>query len=233
MTQRHNAIITGASRGFGRALAAGLAAEGWNLIVVARTEEALHEAASSLARRVEVVPVVGDIREPGARARIADAASRFGQIDLLVNNAGGLGPAPLPALTDYDLDAMSDLFELNVVAQLGVLQSVAAHLADDATVVMLSSDASVNAYPGWGGYGATKAALDHLARVLAVENRGWRLLSVDPGDMRTAMHQRAFPGEDISDRPEPEASVTGLLELIDGGYASGRYQARSVEGGRR
>ena len=143
----------------------------------------------------------------------------------LVNNAGGLGPSPLPALADYPLGALADLFAVNVVAPLGLIQDALPHLAAGAVVVDITSDASVEAYEGWGGYGATKAALDHVGRVLAAEHPDLRVLSIDPGDMRTQMHQDAFPGEDISDRPPPEASVPGILALVDGDRPSGRYQA--------
>ena len=148
-----------------------------------------------------------------------------GPIDLLVNNAGGLGPSPLPALADYPLGALADLFAVNVVAPIGLIQAALPHLAPGAVVVDVTSDASVEAYEGWGGYGATKAALDHAGRVLAAERPDLRVLSIDPGDMRTQMHQDAFPGEDISDRPPPEDSVPGILALVDGDQPSGRYRA--------
>jgi NAD(P)-dependent dehydrogenase (short-subunit alcohol dehydrogenase family) len=149
-------------------------------------------------------------------------------IDLLVNNAGGLGPSPLPGVLDYSLDALAGLFEVNVVAPLGLIQVAAPALAAGAVIVDITSDASVEAYEGWGGYGATKAALDHAGRVLAVERPDLRVLTIDPGDMRTQMHQDAFPGEDISDRPLPEAIVPAILALIEGSQPSGRYRAAEV-----
>ena len=168
----------------------------------------------------------GDVTDPGHRAELVAAAG--GSIDLLVNNAGGLGPSPLPGLADYPLDELTDLFTVNVVAPLGLIQEALPKLAADAVIVDITSDASVEAYEGWGGYGATKAALDHLGRVLAVERPDLRVLTVDPGDMRTQMHQDAFPGEDISDRPPPEQSVPGILALIDGDQPSGRYRVAEV-----
>jgi NAD(P)-dependent dehydrogenase (short-subunit alcohol dehydrogenase family) len=218
------AIVTGGSRGLGLALVRTLADAGWTVVTDARDGAALAKAVMDLGPAVIAVP--GDLTDPRHRSELVAAAGD--RVDLLVNNAGGLGPSPLPALADYPLDELADLFAVNVVAQLGLIQAVLPRLAPDAVIVDITSDASVEAYEGWGGYGATKAALDHLGRVLAVERPDLRVLTVDPGDMRTQMHQDAFPGEDISDRPPPEASVPGILALIEGGQPSGRYRAAEV-----
>ena len=220
-----NAIVTGGSRGLGLALVRALADAGWRVVTDGRDGSALIEAVGGL--RPEVIPIPGDITDAGHRAELVAAAGD--RIDLLVNNAGGLGPSPLPALTDYPLDELTDLFTVNVVAPLGLIQTALPRLASDAVIVDITSDASIEAYEGWGGYGSTKAALDHLGRVLAVERPDIRVLTIDPGDMRTQMHQDAFPGEDISDRPRPEESVPGILTLIDSDRPSGRYRVAEVE----
>ena len=215
------AIVTGGSRGLGRALVRTLANAGWTVVTDARDGVALAEAVSGLGPAVIAVP--GDLTDPHHWAELVAAAGD--RIDVLVNNAGGLGPSPLPALAEYPLDQLTDLFAVNVVAQLGLIQEALPRLASGAVIVDVTSDASVEAYAGWGGYGATKAALDHVGRVLGVERPDLRVLTVDPGDMRTQMHQDAFPGDDISDRPPPEASVPGIIALIEGDEPSGRYRA--------
>ncbi|MFN8502004.1 SDR family oxidoreductase [Kouleothrix sp.] len=225
------ALITGASRGLGLALARELAARGWALIVSARGAAALEAARADLAARTSVLAVPGDVADPAHRQALAAAAARLGGLDLLVNNASMLGPSPQPALLDYPLGVLEQVFRVNLVAPLGVLQSLRAALRLDARIINISSDAAAEAYPGWGGYGASKAALEQLSAVLAAEQPAWRVYWVDPGDMRTQMHQEAFPGEDISDRPPPEASVPGLLALIAGDLPSGRYQARALPAG--
>jgi len=218
------AIVTGGSRGLGRALVRELAARDWNVVTDGRDPDRLQEAVVGLGDRV--VAIAGDIADADHRRDLVQAAvTSGGRIDLVVNNAGGLGPSPLPGLTEYPLDALADLFAVNVVAPLGLVQEAQAHLAEQAVVVDITSDASVEAYEGWGGYGATKAALDHVGRVLAAEHPELRVLTIDPGDMRTQMHQDAFPGEDISDRPLPEASVPAIIALVEGDRPSGRYQA--------
>jgi NAD(P)-dependent dehydrogenase (short-subunit alcohol dehydrogenase family) len=218
------AIVTGGSRGLGLALVRALADRGWTVVTDARDGDALRDAVAAFGPNVVAVP--GDVTDPAHRGELVAAAS--GSIDLLVNNAGGLGPSPLPGLADYPLDELADLFTVNVVAPLGLIQEALPKLAAAAVIIDITSDASVEAYEGWGGYGATKAALDHLGRVLAVERPGLRVLTVDPGDMRTQMHQDAFPGEDISDRPPPEDSVPGILALIEGGQPNGRYRVAEV-----
>jgi NAD(P)-dependent dehydrogenase (short-subunit alcohol dehydrogenase family) len=217
------AVVTGGSRGLGLALVRGLSELGWRVVTDARDGVALAHAVSGLDG---VVALPGNVTDPDHRAKLVGAAGD--RIDLLVNNAGGLGPSPLPALADYHLDALTDLFTVNVVAQLGLIQAALPKLTPGAVILDVTSDASVEGYEGWGGYGATKAALDHIGRVLAVERPDLRVLTVDPGDMRTQMHQDAFPGEDISDRPPPEASVPGILALIDSDRPSGRYRLTEV-----
>lgn len=223
------AVITGASQGLGLALARRLADLGYALVIDARRDDRLNAAASELAERTEVVAVAGDITDARHRARLVDAAAGLGPIDLIVNNASTLGASPLPVLEEIDLDALRRTFETNVVAPIALFQAATTRLAPRATILNVTSDAAVEGYPGWGGYGATKAALEQVGRVLAAERPDLRILTVDPGDMRTEMHQDAFPGEDISDRPEPEASVPGLIALIEGDQPSGRYAARSQE----
>ena len=218
--EHRTAIVTGGSRGLGLALVRSLAARGWRVVTDGRDANALTAAVDELPG---VTAVVGDLTAAGHRRQLVAAAD--GPIDLLVNNAGGLGPSPLPPLAEYPLDELGALFTVNVVAPLGLIQEVLPHLAPGAVVVDVTSDASVEAYAGWGGYGATKAALDHIGRVLAAERPDLRVLSIDPGDMRTRMHQDAFPGEDISDRPPPEDSVPRILALVTSDVPSGRYRA--------
>lgn len=225
------ALITGASRGLGEALATALAADGWALVLDARGPEDLAAvAARTAATGVEVRALPGDITDADHRARLVGAADELGGIDLLVNNASTLGPTPLPPLTEYPLDALNDVLRTNVVAPLGLLQAAAPSLHAGAVVVNVTSDAAVEGYEGWGGYGSSKAALDQWSKVLGAERPDLRVYAFDPGDMRTQMHQDAFPGEDISDRPEPATVVPALLHLIAGGPPSGRYRARDILG---
>jgi NAD(P)-dependent dehydrogenase (short-subunit alcohol dehydrogenase family) len=218
-------IITGASRGLGLALARALADRGWRLAVDARDGDALARAVSDLEG---VVAVPGDVADPEHRRRLVEAAG--GRIDLLVNNASVLGATPLPPLAEHSLDDLRRAYEINVLAPLALVQLALPHLAAGARIVNVTSDAAVEAYETWGGYGSTKAALAQLSAVLGVEHPGFRVYAVDPGDMRTQMQQDAFPGEDISDRPSPEESVPGLLALIEGELPSGLYRAREVVG---
>ena len=220
------ALITGASRGLGRAAAHALARRGWSLIVDARRADDLTGAMRGLA---DVVAVPGDVTDPGHRADLAAAVGRAGGLDVLVNNASRLGPSPQPLLRDYPLDELGRVYDTNVIAPLALIQLLTAPLAAAAgTIVNVSSDAAVEAYPGWGGYGSSKAALDQLTTVLAAEEPSLRCYAFDPGDMRTDMHQQAFPGEDISDRPEPETVIPALLRLIDERPPSGRYRASDL-----
>lgn len=220
----HTAIVTGAGQGFGLALATALAARGTIVFATGRDAERLRRAT---AGRPNIVAVPGDVTDPAHRAELVATA---GRLDLLVHNAGELGPSPLPALADYPLDALRAVMETTVLGPLALTQLALPLLRASAapTILTLSSDAAVEAYPGWGGYGSAKAALDHLAAVLAVEEPDIRVHAVDPGDLRTAMHQRAFPGEDISDRPEPHTAVSAFLRVIDERPPSGRYRAADL-----
>jgi NAD(P)-dependent dehydrogenase (short-subunit alcohol dehydrogenase family) len=220
------AIVTGASRGLGLALAGALADRGWRLVIDARDEVALERAAAGLRDRAEVIAIPGDVADPDHRRALVDAAGPA--VDLLVNNASSLGPSPLPPLYAYPLDQLEQVYRVNVLAPLALTQLVLPRLVEGAGVVNVTSDAAVEAYEGWGGYGSAKAALEQLSAVLAVEHPALRVYAVDPGDMNTRMHQDAFPGEDISDRPQPAASVPGLLALIEGDLPSGRYAARTL-----
>ena len=224
------AIVTGASQGFGRALAEELAQDGWALVVDARHEEALEVAAAALRRHgAPVVAIAGDVADPVHREALVAAASDLGGVDLLVNNASTLGPTPMPALADYPLDELAAVYRTNVLAPLALLQRALPELlAAHGTVVNVTSDAAVEGYEGWGGYGSSKAALEQLSNVLAAEQPGLRVYRFDPGDMRTQMHQDAFPGEDISDRPTPESVVPALRRLLAEAPPSGRYQAGTL-----
>ncbi len=218
------ALITGASRGLGLALARRLGRDGWRLIVDARGSEALEAAHSELAPLTEITAIPGDVTDPNHRRSLADAAWDTGGLDALVNNASTLGPSPQPELLDYPPDALEEVYRTNVVAPLALVQEVRESLKPGARIVNVTSDAAVESYEGWGGYGPSKAALEHLSATLAAENPSLWVYWADPGDMRTQMHQEAFPGEDISDRPLPEESVPGLVELLTGNHPSGRYR---------
>jgi NAD(P)-dependent dehydrogenase (short-subunit alcohol dehydrogenase family) len=220
------AIVTGASRGLGLALARALAGRGWRLVIDAREAGPLQDAAAELARRTDVAALSGDVADAEHREALLAAAG--GPVDLLVNNASVLGPSPQPYLADYPRDVLEPVYRVNVLAPLGLIQRALPQLPAGARIVNVSSDAAVEPYEGWGGYGSSKAALDHLSAILAVERPDLRVYSVDPGDMNTRLHQEAFPGEDISDRPPPEASVPGLLALVEGERPSGRYRARAL-----
>jgi NAD(P)-dependent dehydrogenase (short-subunit alcohol dehydrogenase family) len=218
------AIVTGASRGLGLALARSLAADGWRLAIDARGAEALERAAREIGG--DVVAVAGDIGRAEHRLELVLAAGET--IDLLVNNASVLGPSPQPALADYPLAELERVYRVNVLAPLAMIQLVLPRMAAGGAIVQITSDAAVESYPGWGGYGSSKAAVEQLGFVLSAEHPRLRVYSVDPGDMRTQMHQEAFPDEDISDRPPPEQSVPGLRALIDGALPSGRYRASEL-----
>jgi NAD(P)-dependent dehydrogenase (short-subunit alcohol dehydrogenase family) len=216
-------IVTGASRGLGLELARALDERGWRLIVDARGGDALEEATAGLQN---VTAIAGDVTDPAHRRALLDAAGD--RIDLVVNNASLLGPSPQPALADYPLETLRDVYEANVIGPLGLLQLALPRMPAGAALLDITSDAGVEPYEGWGGYGSSKAALEQLTAILAAEHPGLRAYWVDPGDMNTQMHQDAFPGEDISDRPPPEESVPGLLALMEGSLPSGRYQAREL-----
>jgi NAD(P)-dependent dehydrogenase (short-subunit alcohol dehydrogenase family) len=226
--EQKTALITGASRGLGLALARSLAAEDWALIIDARGAEDLEAARAELADLTSVVAIAGDVTDEEHRRALAGAARDAGGLDALSNNASILGPSPQPALLDYPLDVLEEVYRANALAPLALIQAVRTELKPGARIINVTSDAAVEPYEGWGGYGSSKAALEQLSNILAAENPDLRVYSVDPGDMRTRMHQEAFPGEDISDRPLPEESVPGLLELLTGDLPSGRYEARAL-----
>lgn len=218
------ALVTGASRGLGRALAQALGRRGWQLIVDARDGAALYQAAREFGGPQTVTALAGDVADSRHRAGLVDAAHRAGRLDLLVNNASTLGPTPRPNLDAYPLEELKRVLEVNTLAPLALMQALLPELVASAgSIVNVSSDAAMEPYAGWGGYGSSKAALDQLTAVLAAEQPGIHVYSFDPGDMRTDMQQDAFPGEDISDRPAPEAVVPSLLRLIDEQPPSGRY----------
>lgn len=219
------AIITGASRGLGLALARALAREHWTLVIDARGTDDLDRAAAELGALTEVVALPGDVADDAHRRRLASAHP---QVDLLVNNASVLGPSPQPPLATYPLDELERVYLVNVLGPLALAQLILPHLTADGCIVNVTSDAAIEAYPGWGGYGSSKAALEQLSAILAAEHPERRVYAVDPGDMRTRMHEEAFPGEDISDRPPPEKSVPGILALVSGDLPSGRYRAREL-----
>jgi NAD(P)-dependent dehydrogenase (short-subunit alcohol dehydrogenase family) len=226
------ALITGASRGLGAALAGFLAGQGYDLVVTARDRRALSDLAGALTG-VRTIALAGDVADPGHRDRLVEAAATLGGLDLLLNNASTLGPTPLPPLVELPLVELEDIFGVNVLAPLGLVQAALPLLESrGGLIINISSDAALGGYPGWGGYGASKAALDLVSLTLAVElaGRGVSVVSVDPGDMRTAMHQAAYPGEDISDRPMSEATLPFFAWLLgqEPARVSGRrYRAQA------
>ncbi len=220
------AIITGGSRGLGLALSRALAERGWALVIDARGAMDLERAERELRTLTEVAAIPGDVSDQSHRRHLIAAAGE--QIDLLVNNASVLGPSPQPSLSDYPLDELEHVYRINVLAPLALVQLALPRLCDGARILNITSDAAVEPYEGWGGYGSSKAALEQLSAIFAAEHPALRVYTVDPGDMRTRMHQQAFPGEDISDRPPPEQVVPALLALIEGGHESGRYRASDL-----
>jgi NAD(P)-dependent dehydrogenase (short-subunit alcohol dehydrogenase family) len=223
-----NALITGCSRGLGLALARQLAQKEWGLIIDAREPKALEQVRSELAGRTNVIAIPGSVTDEMHCKALAQATSQLSGLDVLVNNASFLGPSPQPTLLDYPLEVLEQVYRTNVIAPLALIQSLYSFLKPNACIINVTSDAGVEAYGGWGGYGSSKAALEHLSHIFAEENPSLRVYWVDPGDMRTQMQQEAFPDEDISDRPLPEESVPGLVALIEGNLPSGRYKAREL-----
>ena len=227
-SSHRTALITGGSRGLGLALARRLAKENWALIIDARGEEVLETARAELAKHTRVVAIAGDVNDREHRRALAEAAHEAGGVDALVNNASILGPSPQPDLLDYPLDVLEEVYRTNVISPLALIQAIREDLKPEARIINVTSDAAVEPYEGWGGYGSSKAALEQLSNILAAENPGLRVYRVDPGDMRTRMQQEAFPDEDISDRPLPEESVPGFVKLLSGDLPSGRYEAREL-----
>ncbi len=222
------ALITGASRGLGLALARALAERGWWLVIDAKGAVPLEAARAELANKTRVTAIAGDVADPAHRNVLVDSVRAFGGLDALVNNASILGASPQPNLLDFPLEALEQVYRVNTLAPIALVQALRHEFRNDARILNITSDAAIEAYPGWGGYGSSKAAFEQLSAILAAENPSLRVYSVDPGDMRTQMQQEAYPGEDISDRPLPEESVPGLLALIEGDYSSGRYKAREL-----
>jgi NAD(P)-dependent dehydrogenase (short-subunit alcohol dehydrogenase family) len=228
-SDRPVAIVTGASRGLGLALAEALVRRGFSVVIDARGRDALVRAAERLGGAPQARAIAGSVADEHHRAELIAAAADLGRLDLLVNNASLLGPSPQPPLASYPLQTLREVYETNVVAPLALVQAALPLLAASrGRILNISSDAAVAAYDGWGGYGSSKAALDQLTAILGAEHPELRVWSIDPGDMRTQMHQDAFPGEDISDRPEPAERVPALLALLDDDAPSGRYVAEDL-----
>lgn len=220
------AVVTGASRGLGLALTAALVARGWRVVADARHAQRLTQAVAGLRTPTSVTAVAGDVADAAHRRELAETVGRLGRLDLLVANASVLGPSPQPRLADYPLDALQHVYAVNTFAPLALLQLLLPALRRRrGRVIHISSDAAVEPYDGWGGYGSAKAALDHLTAVLAVEEPHLRLYAFDPGDMATDLQQQAFPEQDVSDRPAPETVVPALLQLVEGELPSGRYRS--------
>jgi short-subunit dehydrogenase len=230
------AVITGASQGLGRELALRLAQRGWSLVIDARHPARLAQAATEIraatakgtAVKSAVEYIAGDVSDATHRQALVDAAAQLGPVTVLVNNASTLGASPLPSLAEVSTEVMRRTYEVNVVAPLALFQLFRSTLQPGGTVVNITSDAGAQAYAGWGVYGSSKAALEHWSAVLAEEEPELRVLVVDPGDMRTEMHQDAFPSDDISDRPLPAASAEAIVALIESNQPSGRYEANTV-----
>lgn len=230
MTNKKTALITGASKGLGYALAEALAHKGWNLLINARNAKQLLSVKNHLAQFTEVIAISGDVRDEIHLLELADALKiNAWKLNLVVNNASALGISPMPALLDHPVEDLHVIFHTNMIAPISILQKVKPYLATDAMIINVSSDAGAEAYENWGAYGGSKAGLDHMTTILAKENPGFNFYAFDPGDMRTDMHQAAFPGQDISDRPLPsEHAVPAMLRLIENKFPNGRYTASSI-----
>jgi short-subunit dehydrogenase len=227
MTKRKTALITGASKGLGYALAEQLAHNNWSLLINARNAHQLFEAKIHLEQFTEVMAISGDVRDEIHLLQLAEALqNNQWRLDLVVNNASALGVSPMPKLLDHPIDDLHVIFHTNMIAPVSLLQKVKPFLKPGATIINISSDAGAEVYENWGAYGGSKAGLDHITAILGKENPGYHFYSLDPGDMRTDMHQAAFPGEDISDRPLPtEKAVPALIHLIENNLPNGRYTA--------
>jgi len=230
--QNRVAVITGASRGLGREIARLFARKGAKLVLVARDETALREVATELSRATDVLAVAVDVGED-AEQIAKEALDRFGRVDVLINNASEIGPSPMPSLEAYPWDALLHVFRINAVAPIHLIQLLLPQMKarGEGVIINVSSDAGVQAYPGWGGYGASKAALEHLSRVLAAEldGSGVRIYAVDPGDMNTEMHRQAEPGVDLSHLPGPEVPAPAFVYLVEEvSEPSGRFEALKV-----
>lgn len=227
MTMKKTALITGASKGLGYSLAENLAKKGWNLLINARNASQLLAAKNDLSQFTKVMAISGDVRDEIHLLQLAEALqSNQWQLDLLVNNASSLGVSPMPYLLDHPVNDLHGILHTNMIAPVSLLQKVRPHLTANATIINVSSDAGAEAYENWGAYGGSKAGLDHMTAILAKEYPAWRFYAFDPGDMRTEMHQAAFPGQDISDRPLPaEKAAPAMIRLIENDFPSGRYTA--------
>ncbi|UYM06603.1 SDR family NAD(P)-dependent oxidoreductase [Solicola gregarius] len=229
--EQHTAVVTGASQGLGYELAGALVARGWQVIVDARTPGPLDEATGAWGG--SATAIAGDVNEPAHRRRLVDAVRNAGRLDLLVNNASTIGASPMPTLAEIDVATLRTVYDTNVIAPLSLTRAVLPYLVEARGIVVnISSDAAVEPYEGWGGYGPSKAALDHATAILAQEQPEIRAYAFDPGDMRTALHQAAFPDDDISDRPEAATVVPALLRLVDERPGSARVTAADLAGAR-
>ena len=230
MLTKKVALITGASRGLGFAIAKVLAEKNWSLIIDARGDDALENARYKLSILTNVIAISGDVNDSTHRLELAKAVKKFGRLDAVINNASTLGVSPQPTLLNYPLNVLLSVYITNVISPLALIQAVQDWFASDTRIINVTSDAGVEAYVGWGGYGSSKAALEHLSAILAEEN-DQKVYWIDPGDMQTQMHQEAFPDDDISDRPLPDLSAPAFLTLLEGDLPSGRYQAQKLIAG--
>jgi short-subunit dehydrogenase len=232
MNKDHVVLITGASKGLGLSMARLLARRGNPLIMNARGRRDLRSVEQELSAYTRVLAVPGDVSEV-AEEIAAEAHREFGRVDILINNASEIGPSPMPPLEQHPWDSLLQIFKVNAVAPMHLIQLVLPGMKErgHGTIVNISSDAGVNAYAGWGGYGASKAALEHLSRILAkeLEGSGVRALVVDPGDMNTEMHRLAEPGVDLSHLPDPAEVAPRILDLLDGSEQFARIEAQKAE----
>ncbi len=230
MTNKKTALITGASKGLGYALAEHLAHKGWNLLINARNAQQLFAAKNHLEQFTKVIAIAGDVRDEIHLLQLPEALQdNQWRLDLVVNNASALGVSPMPLLLDHPVDDLHVIFHTNMIAPISLLQKVKPYLNANATIINVSSDAGAEAYETWGAYGGSKAGLDHMTSILAKEYPAWHFYAFDPGDMRTDMHQAAFPGQDISDRPLPaEKAIPAILRLVENELPAGRYSTSTL-----